>query len=241
MTLPRRVPAVAVVVALGCSTVFSDSRPEPSGRSRPAARYQDPERRSIPALPPRYALRGEDALVRAYEFILDSRFDQVDAELRRACGPAPAEACNVLEATALWWRIQLDPENRGLDSAFSASVERAIRTAEAWTERSPEEAEAWFYLGGAYGARVQWKVLRGEKLSAARDGKQIKEAMEQAVSLEPGLDDAYFGLGMYKVLRRRRAGGGALPALPPAAAGRGSESGPARDAARAQPRPARAG
>jgi hypothetical protein len=195
MTLPRRVSAVAVVVILGCSAAFSDSRPEPF---RPAAAYQDPVRRSVPALPPRYALRGEDALVRAYEFILDSRFDQVDAELRRACGPAPAEACNVLEATALWWRIQLDPENRGLDTAFSASVERAIRTAEAWTERSPQDAEAWFYLGGAYGARVQWKVLRGEKLSAARDGKQIKEAMEQAVALEPGLDDAYFGLGMYK-------------------------------------------
>jgi tetratricopeptide (TPR) repeat protein len=149
-------------------------------------------------LPPRYALRGEDALVRAYEFILDSRFDQVDAELRRACGPAPPEACNVLEATALWWQIQLDPESRALDAEFSASVERALRTAQAWTERAPEDAEAWFYLGGAYGARVQWRVLRGEKLSAARDGKQIKEAMEKAVALEPGLDDAYFGLGMYK-------------------------------------------
>jgi predicted Zn-dependent protease len=77
-------------------------------------------------------------------------------------------------------------------------VERAIRTAEAWTDREPQDAEAWFYLGGAYGARVQWRVLRGEKLSAARDGKQIKEAMERAVALEPGLDDAYFGLGMYK-------------------------------------------
>ena len=198
MTLPRRVPAVAVVVALGCSTVFSDPRPESSSPRRPVALQQEPLRRSVPALPPRYALRGEDALVRAYEFILDSRFDQVDAELRRACGPAPPEACNVLEATALWWQIQLDPENRALDAAFTASVERAIRTAEEWTERAPQDAEAWFYLGGAYGARVQWRVLRGEKISAARDGKQIKEAMEQAVALEPGLDDAYFGLGMYR-------------------------------------------
>jgi hypothetical protein len=143
-------------------------------------------------------LRGEDGLVRAYEFILEARFDQVDAELRRACGPAPPEACNVLEATALWWRILLDPESRALDAAFTASVERAIRTTEAWTERAPDAAEAWFYLGGAYGARVQWRVLRGEKVAAARDGKQIKEAMDRAIALEPGLDDAYFGLGMYK-------------------------------------------
>ena len=200
MTPPRRLSAVALVVALGCSPVLADLRlpfPAASGRE-PAARGQEPLRRSVPPLPPRYALRGEDSLVRVYEFILDSRFDQVDAELRRACGPAPPEACNVLEATALWWRIQLDPESRALDAAFSAAVERAIRTAEAWTDRAPQDAEAWFYLGGAYGARVQWRVLRGEKLSAARDGKQIKEAMERAISLEPGLDDAYFGLGMYK-------------------------------------------
>jgi tetratricopeptide (TPR) repeat protein len=157
----------------------------------------------------RTELRGEDGLVRAYDFILEARFDQAEAELRRACGQAPLrgpdadaaappEACDVLDATALWWRIQLDPEGRSLDEPFTASVERAIRTAEAWTERSPLDAEAWFYLGGAYAARVQWRVLRDEKLAAARDGKRIKEALEQAIELDPELHDAYFGLGMYK-------------------------------------------
>jgi predicted Zn-dependent protease len=81
---------------------------------------------------------------------------------------------------------------------FTATVERAIRATEAWTERAPDSAEAWFYLGGAYGARVQWRVLRGEKVAAARDGKRIKEAMDHAIALEPGMDDAYFGLGLYK-------------------------------------------
>jgi tetratricopeptide (TPR) repeat protein len=143
-------------------------------------------------------LRGEDGLVRAYDFILEGRFDQVDAELRRACGPAPIEACHVLDATALWWHILLDPTNPALDPAFSASVDRAIRATEAWTERAPTDPEAWFYLGGAYAARVQWRVLRGEKLSAARDGKRIKQALEQALELDPLLEDAHFGIGLYK-------------------------------------------
>jgi len=34
-------------------------------------------------------IRGVEGLIRAYDVILDARFDQVDAELRRACGPAP--------------------------------------------------------------------------------------------------------------------------------------------------------
>ncbi len=143
-------------------------------------------------------IRGVEALARAYDFILEARFDQVDAELRRACGPAPPEACDVLSATALWWRILLDPESQALDAEFSATADRAIRTTEAWTERAPDAAEPWFYLGGAYAARVQWRVLRNEKLAAARDGRHIKNALEHAVALDPDLDDAYFGIGMYR-------------------------------------------
>lgn len=143
-------------------------------------------------------LRGLEGLVRAYDFILEARFDQVEAELRRACGPAPKEACDVLGATAIWWRIQLDPESRALDPEFSSAVEAAIASTEAWVERQPESAEAWFYVGGAYAARVQWRVLRGEKVAAARDGKRILNALERAIELDPSLDDAYFGMGMYK-------------------------------------------
>jgi hypothetical protein len=154
----------------------------------------------VPVVPAahRRELRGVAGLARAYDFILEARFDQVDAELRRACGPAPPEACDVLSATALWWRILLDPESRALDDEFNATADRAVRVTEAWVDRAPQDAEAWFYLGGAYAARVQWRVLRGEKLAAARDGKRIRQALEQSIELDPGLDDAYFGLGMYK-------------------------------------------
>ncbi len=143
-------------------------------------------------------LRGLDGLARAYDFILEARFDQVDAELRRACGPAPPEACEVLSATALWWRILLDPESHALDDELSATVDRAIESTEAWTERAPDDAEAWFYNGGAYGVRVQWRVLRDEKIAAARDGKNIKVALERAVALDPTIEDAHFGIGLYK-------------------------------------------
>lgn len=153
---------------------------------------------AVPQTPSSRELRGGDAIARAYDLILDARYNALDAELRRACGPAPEEACEVLAATALWWRIQLDPESRALDDEFSTAVERAIASSEAWTSRAPDDAEAWFYLGGAYAARVQWRVLRNEKLAAARDGKRIKDALERAIALEPGLDDAYFGIGLYR-------------------------------------------
>jgi tetratricopeptide (TPR) repeat protein len=143
-------------------------------------------------------LTGIDALVRVYDYILDARFDQADAELQRACGPAPPEACAVLDATATWWRILMDPDSRALDGEFSSSVDEAIASAEAWVARDPRSAEAQFYLGAAYAVRVQWRVLRAEKLAAARDGKRIKVALDRAIALDPDMDDAYFGVGMYQ-------------------------------------------
>jgi len=143
-------------------------------------------------------LKGVDGLIRAYDAILEARFDQVDAELRKACPPAPLEACEVMAVTALWWRIQMDPGSRLLDEEFSEAVDHSIASAEAWTERSPDNPEGWFYLGASYAARVQWRVLREEKIAAARDGKQIHRALERALELDPGLEDAHFGLGMYR-------------------------------------------
>lgn len=137
-------------------------------------------------------------LGRAYDTVLDARFDDVEPALAEACGPAPAVACDLVRAAAVWWRIQLDPLDRSRDAEFQRRVNAVIEAAEAWTRREPKNAEAYFFLGAAYGSRVQWRVLRGERLAAARDGKRIKESLERALALDPTLEDAYFGIGMYR-------------------------------------------
>ncbi len=136
-------------------------------------------------------------LARVYDAIFDARFEQVPRLLEETCPPAPREACLLLDAVAVWWQIQLDPHDTSRDRLFQARVEAAIAATEAWIAREPARAEAWFYLGGAYGARVQWRVLRHQELAAARDGKRIKDALERTLMLDPGMQDAYFGIGLY--------------------------------------------
>jgi tetratricopeptide (TPR) repeat protein len=136
-------------------------------------------------------------LVRAYNAIFDARFEDVPALLAQTCPPVPVAACEVLDAVSIWWQIQIDPLSTARDALFKAHVDAAVTAAQAWTSREPQRAEAWFYLGAAYGVRVQWSVLRGERLAAARDGKQIKDALERALALDPGMHDAYFGIGLY--------------------------------------------
>lgn len=148
--------------------------------------------------PPPGGLTSVPAIARAYDAILDADFLNVPGRLQEACGAAPAEACQVLAAVSVLWEIQLDPDNRVHDARFTTAVEDAVVASAAWVEREPRRAEAWFYLGAAYGARAQWRVLRHERLAAARDGKRIKEALEQAQRLDPALDDAAFGIGMYR-------------------------------------------
>ena len=137
-------------------------------------------------------------VARAYDLILDANFDELEKTLPDTCPPAPIVACRGLEALSLWWQIQLDPEVRSLDARFLTAANSAIAEAERWTAAEPERAEAWFYLGAAYGARAQFRVYRRERLAAARDGKRIKQALERALALDPSMHDAEFGIGMYR-------------------------------------------
>jgi tetratricopeptide (TPR) repeat protein len=143
------------------------------------------------------ALTEAPRLAAVYAAVLAAQFDRVDGQLAQACPPAPAEACAVLGVVSVWWQIQLAPQSTRLDDRFNALAAKAIAANEMWTRREPNRGEAWFYLAGSYAPLVQWRVLRGERIAAARDGKKIKDALERALQLDPGLDDAYFGIGLY--------------------------------------------
>jgi hypothetical protein len=149
------------------------------------------------ATPCSAALTESRRLAAIYDTILDARFDRAGAMLKEACPPAPIEACAVLDAVSLWWQIQVHPADRTHDRALDAAATHALTLTETWTVREPQRAEAWFYLAAAYGPLVQWHVLRGERIAAAREGKKIKDALERALRLDPGMDDAYFGIGLY--------------------------------------------
>lgn len=155
-----------------------------------AAQTHEPEgQRGLTAAP---------VIARAYDAILGAEFDRAADLIPQTCGPAPLEACLMLDALATWWQIALDPGDRSRDASFEREADAAIEAADAWTAREPARAEAWFYLGASHGVRAQWLVLRDERLAAAREGKRIRQALEQALLLDPGMHDANFGIGMYR-------------------------------------------
>jgi tetratricopeptide (TPR) repeat protein len=184
------------------------SRGGPLPRSKPVRAWQTsaPQRLAAlicvllasPAAPAAAAgLTSPEPLVKAYDLILDARFDEAERQLKAACPPAPQPACDVIVAVNDYWRLLSDPENTSRDTALLNRINAAISSTEAWVAREPRRAEAWFYLGGAYGTRVLLRGHRGQYLAAARDGKRIHDALQLAISLDPSIADAYFGLGLY--------------------------------------------
>jgi tetratricopeptide (TPR) repeat protein len=147
---------------------------------------------------PHRGLTQAPLLARAFDLIHDADFAGAETALKEACGPAPAQACAVIGAAGQWWRIYLDLDDRSLDTAFLLRLSEAIAGGERWVAREPERAEAWLYLGAAYGVRVQYNGQRSQFLAAARDGKRIKNALERALGLDPDLQDANAGLGLYQ-------------------------------------------
>jgi len=154
-------------------------------------------------------LTNAAALARAYDAIFDADFTAATARLDDACGrgwlardvaragEASPHACRVLDLVSRWWQLQADTLDRSHDAGFTARLDQVVSETESWTTQEPTRAEAWFYAGAAYGVRVQWRALRGERLAAARDGKRIKDVLERALALDRDLQDAHFGIGLY--------------------------------------------
>ena len=166
--------AALIAVAL---TLFPDVAAQPSASS--------------------HGLSSASHLSAIYDTILQARFADARTALATTCPPAPGPACDALREVAVWWEIQQNERSRLLDSRLQAAATTAIASAERWTSQEPRNGEAWFYLAGAYAPLSQWQVLRGERLAAARNGKRIKDGLERALELNPGLQDAWFGIGLY--------------------------------------------
>ena len=183
----RRPVAGLLLVALGLQPSASATSALPHAGGLPQANAA-----------PQRGITAATLVARSYDAILDANFEQATELRAGTCPPAPSVACLGLEALNLWWQIQIDPESRALDQPFLSATDGAIAEAVRFTKAEPHRAEAWFYLGAAYGVRAQWRVLRGERLKAARDGKQIKASLERALALDPTMHDAEFGVGMYR-------------------------------------------
>lgn len=115
----------------------------------------------------------------------------------------------LLEGEALWWKIWCTsaefrygmtyPRHRAklsADQHYLDLAAKATSLAEAQLALH-DTAEMQFYAGMGNALRARIYGLRGETRNAAREGVRARECLLRAIALDPGLADAYMGLGLY--------------------------------------------
>ena len=117
----------------------------------------------------------------------------------------------LFEADATWWKIYLttgdlvDPDvfdvarssTSPYDSHFEDMVNAAIRKAAARVHTHQDEARNYLYEGMAYGLKGRFYGLRDNDLPTARAGKKMRALLLTGLRMDPTLEDAYLGLGIY--------------------------------------------
>ena len=182
-------------------------RPSPSARRVPLAVAQA---RGPEAVPSDAELRATTR--RGIAVLMDGDPDVAIEIFRQIQKADPQSPLGYLfEADATWWTIYLttgnlvDPDvfdvarssTSPYDSHFEDMVNAAIRKANARVHAHQDEARNYLYEGMAYGLKGRFYGLRDNDLPTARAGKKMRALLLTALKMDPSLEDAYLGLGIY--------------------------------------------
>jgi tetratricopeptide (TPR) repeat protein len=154
----------------------------------------------------------QEIAVRGMNKLMDGDFDaatEISRQIQKSDPESPLGY--LLEADANWWKIYLteanliDPDvfealseaTTPYDADFRRLDELAVRKAEMRLYEHQDEARIYFYEGLAYGLRARLEALRDHALGTARTGKKLRNLSLAALKLDPNLNDAYFGVGLY--------------------------------------------
>jgi tetratricopeptide (TPR) repeat protein len=155
---------------------------------------------------------NQEIAVRGMNKLMDGDFDRAIEIFRQIQKSDPESPLGyLLEADANWWKIYLTEANlidpdvfealseaaTPYDGDFRRLDELAIRKAEVRIKAHQDEARSYFYEGLAYGLRARLEALRDHALATARAGKRLRSSSLAALKLDPNLNDAYFGVGLY--------------------------------------------
>jgi tetratricopeptide (TPR) repeat protein len=134
----------------------------------------------------------------ALEILYDGSTDTALDRLGSLAAEAPDDPMGAyLGALALCWKIEQRPESRALEGEFQRRVDRAIALADARLGADPRDARALLARGAAHGVRSRLHLFRAERRDAAREAVRMREDLLEVHRLDPGDEDALFGLGLY--------------------------------------------
>lgn len=96
-----------------------------------------------------------------------------------------------------WWQINLDRKNASLDEKLYKNVDKTLSFCDEILDKNNKDVDALIYKGASLGYRGLTKSLRENWLSAADDGRQALNLLDEALELSPKNKEALLGIGIY--------------------------------------------
>ena len=167
------------------------------------------------------AKKDAEALkARGLEFGYNLDYDQALAAFREAIEANPSDSnAHRLAAATLWIStlfkqgavtaddylgqarsdVARQPVAAEISAAFQAHIDRALALAEQRVRDRPNDADAHFQLGAAYGYLTTYKAtVEGRVVGGFRTARRAYNENERALALDPGRRDAGLTVGMYR-------------------------------------------
>ena len=145
--------------------------------------------------------------LRGLDFIFNEEYGQAHALFDSLIAAEPRRPEGYLgKAMAYWEESMLLAGGEARVDAIYGLIDGAIDAAEDDLRARGESAEMYFWLGSAYGLRAAVGMTHGDLVRGVLDGLKARESLLETRSLDPGLVDAQFGLGLadYVVSRKPR-------------------------------------
>ncbi len=137
-------------------------------------------------------------ILRATDLMLNLDTDAAEGECQRLLALPQGEAVGrfCLGLVTLTRADDMDDPVPALDR-FLGQVGEAISSAEALERAQPADAEVKLLLGLAHGSKALVDGARKNYLGAWTSLREAHRRFEEALGLDPGLTDAYYGIGLY--------------------------------------------
>ncbi|MBI4802799.1 MAG: hypothetical protein HY796_09790 [Elusimicrobia bacterium] len=145
-------------------------------------------------------------------------FDKAELEFRGIIELDTASPAGYFALAALsWWRysqnFDVKADFKGLEDEFMRNAENTIKVSKEGLKRGLAPDHAYFFMGSAYGIQGRWHAVQKRWFRAYIRGNKGRKLLRKSVKLNPGLYDAYLGLGIFDYFADALPGILKIPAL----------------------------
>ncbi len=151
---------------------------------------------NVPELSERYREISRSGILSAYfnAPYLDGAFAKFDSLINMR----PDRPEGYFLKAVLYYAITLSDNSETIQDSLDYYSESAIEITENLLKSDPDNQYYHFYLGAVHGNLGLQSLKSSNYWSAYRNGSKGKSYLEKALELDPGLEDAKLGIGMFQ-------------------------------------------